>query len=82
MEVAKNYGSSNAMLIDDIDTFDPMILSKASKIGLTASASSPEILVSKMLQKIGEKFDLNIIESEYEKENTHFKIPQKLKEVI
>ena len=35
-----------------------------------------------MLQKIREKFDLNIIESEYEKENTHFKIPQKLKEAI
>ena len=82
VEVAKNYGSSNAMLIDDIDTFDPMVLINASKIGITASASSPEVLVSKMLQKIGEKFDLNIIESEYEKENTHFKIPQKLKEAI
>ena len=82
VEVAKNYGSSNAMLIDNIDTFDPMVLINASKIGITASASSPEVLVSKMLQKIGEKFDLNIIESEYEKENTHFKIPQKLKEAI
>ena len=82
VEVAKNYGSSNAILIDDIDTFDPMVLINASKIGITASASSPEVLVSKMLQKIGEKFDLNIIESEYEKENTHFKIPQKLKEAI
>ena len=82
VEVAKNYGSSKAMLIDDIDSFDPMSLINASTIGITASASSPEILVSKMLQKIGEKFDLNIIESEYEKENTHFKIPQKLKEAI
>ena len=82
VEVAKNYGSANAMLIDDIETFDPMVLINASKIGITASASSPEILVSKMLQKIGEKFDLNIIESQYEKENTHFKIPQKLKEAI
>ena len=82
VEVAKNYGSSKAILIDEIDTFDPTILNKASKIGITASASSPEILVSKMLKKIGEKFDLNIIEAEYEKENTHFKIPQKLKEAI
>ena len=82
VEVAKNYGSSSAMLIDDIDTFDPMVLINASKIGITASASSPEVLVSKMLQKIGEKFELNIIESDYEKENTHFKIPQKLKEAI
>jgi hypothetical protein len=35
-----------------------------------------------MLAKIGHQFDLNIIESEYEKENIHFKIPQKLKEVV
>jgi len=81
VEVAKNYGSQNAILIDDIDSFDPTILSSSSKIGITASASSPEILVSKMLKKLGQQFDLNIIESEYEKEKTHFKIPQKLKEV-
>tara|TARA_Y100001970_G_scaffold126701_1_gene156666 strand:+ start:1676 stop:2623 length:948 start_codon:yes stop_codon:yes gene_type:complete len=82
VEVAKNYGSQKAILIDDIDNFDPKVLNNSSKIGITASASSPEILVSKMLAKIGDKFDLNIIESEYEKENTHFKIPQKLKEAI
>ncbi len=82
VEVAKNYGSQKAILIDDIDNFDPIILNSSSKIGITASASSPEILVSKMLEKIGQQFDLNIIESEYEKENIHFKIPQKLKEVV
>ena len=82
VEVAKNYGSQKAILIDDIDNFDPTILNSSSKIGITASASSPEILVSKMLAKIGQQFDLNIIESEYEKENIHFKIPQKLKEVV
>ena len=82
VEVAKNYGSQNAILIDNIDNFDPTILIGSSKIGITASASSPEILVSKMLAKIGQQFDLNIIESDYEKENIHFKIPQKLKEVV
>ena len=82
VEVAKNYGSQKAILIDDIDNFDPTILNSSSKIGITASASSPEILVNKMLAKIGQQFDLNIIESEYQKENIHFKIPQKLKEAI
>ena len=51
VEVAKNYGSSNAMLIDDIDTFDPMVLINASKIGITASASSPEVLISKCYKR-------------------------------
>ncbi len=82
VEVAKNYGSKNSILIDDIENFDPALLVNSTKIGITASASSPEILVTKMLDKISEQFDLNIIESDYEKENTHFKIPQKLKEAI
>ena len=82
VEVARNYGSQKAILIDDIANFDPNILNSSSKIGITASASSPEILISKMLKKIGHQFDLNIIESEYEKEDIHFKIPQKLKEVV
>ncbi|MBT3776790.1 MAG: 4-hydroxy-3-methylbut-2-enyl diphosphate reductase [Pelagibacteraceae bacterium] len=82
VEVAKNYGSQNAILVDDIDNFDPTILNNSAKIGVTASASSPEILVTKIINKISQFFDLNIIEAEYEKEDIHFKIPQKLKEAI
>ena len=82
VEVAKNYGSKKSFLIDDIDSFDPEIINNSSKIGITASASAPEVLVNKILNKIGKYFDLNIIESNYEKETTHFKIPQKLKQAL
>ena len=82
VEVAKNYGSKYSILVDDIENFDPSIIGTNSKIGITASASSPEILVKKLLKKIEESFELNIIESKYEQEDTHFKIPQKLKEAV
>ena len=82
VEVAKNYGSKHSILVDDIENFDPSIIGTKSKIGVTASASSPEILVKKLLKKIEESFELNIIESKYEQEDTHFKIPQKLKEAV
>ena len=82
VEVAKNYGSKKSFLIDDIDSFDPEIINNSSKIGITASASAPEVLVNQILKKIGKYFDLNIIESNYEKETTHFKIPQKLKQAV
>jgi len=82
VEVAKNYGSKQSILVDDIESFDPSIIHDRSKIGITASASSPETLVKKILEKIAQKFELNIIESNYEKENTHFKIPQKIKEAV
>ena len=82
VEVAKNYGSKHSILVDDIENLDLSIINNNSKIGITASASSPEILVKKILKKIEENFDLNIIESKYEQEDTHFKIPQKLKEAV
>jgi 4-hydroxy-3-methylbut-2-enyl diphosphate reductase len=82
VEVAKNYGSKHSILIDDVENFDPSIINNKSKIGITASASSPEILVKKILDKIEKKFELNIIESNYHKEDIHFKIPQKLKEAV
>ena len=82
VEVAKNYGSKHSILVDDIENLDLSIIDHNSKIGITASASSPEILVKKILKKIEENFELNIIESKYEQEDTHFKIPQKLKEAV
>ncbi len=82
VEVAKNYGSQHSILVDDVESFDPSIINGKSKIGITASASSPEILVKKILEKIEQYFELNIIESNFEKEDTLFKIPQKLKEAI
>ena len=82
VEVAKKYGSKNALLVDDIENFDPSQLQHSSKIGITASASSPEVLVKKMIQKIKINFDVTIIESEFEKERVYFKIPQELKEAI
>ena len=51
VEVAKNYGSKKSFLIDDIDSFDPEIINNSSKIGITASASAPEVLVNKILKK-------------------------------
>ena len=59
-----------------------IIINQSSKIGITASASSPEILVTKILKKIELYYDINIIESDFDKEDIHFKIPQKLKEAI
>ena len=82
VEVAKNYGSKYSILVDDIENLDLSIIDNNSKIGITASASSPEILVKKILKKIEGNFELNIIESKYEQEDTHFKIPQKLKEAV
>ena len=80
VEVAKNYGAKNCILIENVNEVETSVFNNAVSIGITASASATEILVKNLLNKLSKKFDLNIIESSFEKEDIHFKIPQKLKE--
>ena len=79
VEVAKNYGSKKAILVEDVDSINLSIFENIENIGITASASSPEILVKKLLDKLKNNFDLNINEAHYQKENIYFKVPDSLK---
>ncbi len=81
VEVAKKYGAKKSMLIDNINKIDINLFKDINSIGITASASSPEIMVKSMLDKFKKIFKIKVIESIYEKEDIHFKIPAKLKEV-
>ena len=69
-------------MIENIDTFNIKLFNNIKNIGITASASAPEKLVKNLIDKLSYNYDLNIIESNYEIENVHFKIPHKLKEAI
>ena len=79
VEVAKNYGSKKAILVEDVDSLNLNIFEDSKNIGITASASSPEILVKKLIDKLKDNFSIKINEAHYQKENVYFKVPQKLK---
>ena len=79
VEVAKNYGSKKAILVEDVDSINLNIFENIKNIGITASASSPEILVKKLIDKLKNNFDLSINEAHYQKENVYFKVPQNLR---
>ncbi len=79
VEVAKNYGSKKAILVEDVDSLNLNIFDNTQNIGITASASSPEILVKKLLDKLNNNFEIKINEAHYKKEDVYFKVPQKLK---
>ncbi len=79
VEVAKNYGSKKAILVEDVDSLNLKIFENSKNIGITASASSPEVLVKKLIDKLKLNFNLKINESHYQKEDIYFKVPQKLK---
>ena len=79
VEVARNYGSKKAILVEDIDALNLNIFDDIKNIGITASASSPEILVRKLLNNLKKHFDISVNEAHYQKEDVYFKVPQKLK---
>jgi len=78
VEVAKNYGSKKAILVEDVDSLNLNIFQESENIGITASASSPEVLVKKLLDNLKKNFELKVNEAHYQKENVFFKVPQKL----
>ena len=78
VEVAKNYGSKKAILVEDVDSLNLNIFQESENIGITASASSPEILVRKLLDNLKKNFEVQVNEGHYQKEDVFFKVPQKL----
>ena len=82
VEVAKKYGARKSILLENIEQFDEKIFKNINSIGLTASASAPEILVQNFIELLEKKFDVELIQDDFIKEDVNFKIPQKLKEAI
>ncbi len=78
-EVANQYGAKTSILLEKVEKFDLNLLKKVKNIGLTASASAPEVLVQNFVEFLKMKFDIVINEPKYDVENVSFKIPQQLK---
>tara|TARA_Y100000590_G_scaffold465498_1_gene637981 strand:+ start:260 stop:1216 length:957 start_codon:yes stop_codon:yes gene_type:complete len=79
VEVAKKFGARKSILLERLEKFDLKKLDNINNIGITASASAPEILVQKFIQIINKSYKTKVHQEDYEKENVFFKIPQSLK---
>ena len=79
VEVAKKYGAKKSILADRIEKFDLKYLKNIKNVGLTASASAPEILVQNFIRYLNENFNVILHETNYIKEDVMFKIPKKIK---
>tara|TARA_Y100000590_G_scaffold118259_1_gene135276 strand:+ start:245 stop:1207 length:963 start_codon:yes stop_codon:yes gene_type:complete len=78
VEVAKKYGAKKSILIESFDKINTSMFDKVKSIGITASASAPEILVQNFIKFVKKKYTVNLHESEFIKEEVNFKIPQYL----
>ena len=81
VEVAKLYGSKKSILLENIENFNHSMLDNITNIGITASASAPEILVQNFIKLLNKKYLVIVKEEKYTQENVMFKIPQHLKAV-
>ena len=79
VEVAKKSGCKNNFLISDINSINWEEMEEFSSIGLTASASAPEILINEFLKIINEKFKVKIKTNSIADENITFKLPKELR---
>ena len=82
VEVARQYGAKKSILLENIEKFDHSLLKNANNVGLTASASAPEILVQNFIQILKNNYAIIVNELNYNYEDVSFKIPQQLKNKI
>ena len=73
-ELAKQEGVES-VLVGNIESFDLSILLNKKKVGITAGASAPEILVKNLIKKIQSNYDVLIDEMSGIEENIIFKLP-------
>ncbi|NIA08306.1 MAG: 4-hydroxy-3-methylbut-2-enyl diphosphate reductase [Nitrospiraceae bacterium] len=74
-EVGEQNGL-DAYLIEDADGIDPSWFTTSSRIGITAGASAPEILVQGVLKKLVKYGVKKVEEMEGEHETMHFSLPR------
>jgi 4-hydroxy-3-methylbut-2-enyl diphosphate reductase len=76
-EVAKNLGIP-AYLIDNADELKPEWLQNKPRVGITAGASAPEVLVQAVIARLRELGAVSVVEAEGIQENVVFPLPKAL----
>jgi 4-hydroxy-3-methylbut-2-enyl diphosphate reductase len=78
VEVARDRGA-DAYLIDDEADLDPAWLEGHETVGLTAGASSPELLVDRVFARLAELGFTERAEVEIAREDVFFRLPAELR---
>ncbi len=78
VEVAKIHGCPAAQLVQRAAEIDWSALSGVARLGITAGASAPEVLVEEVLEAARARFDVTVEELRTATENIVFKLPRAL----
>ena len=78
VEVARSAGCPRAFLVERAADIDWPALGPVRRIGLTAGASAPEVLVREVLRALDARFDVTVEEVEGPDEAVRFNLPRAL----
>jgi 4-hydroxy-3-methylbut-2-enyl diphosphate reductase len=80
VEVAKRAGCPHAVLVQCANDIDWGLFGGISRLGVTAGASAPEVLVDEIIDAFKARFDTRIDTITTAQESVAFKLPRELKE--
>lgn len=78
VEVAANYGCAKSCLVQRAADMDWEWLGDAKRLGITAGASAPELLVDELIAACRLRYDLTVEEVRTTEESVVFKLPRLL----
>ena len=80
VEVARKLGCGTAMLVQRAADIDWTRIDGVRRLGVTAGASAPDVLVEEVIAACRERFDVIVEEITVTSENVQFKLPRALTE--
>ena len=78
VEVAANYGCARSRLVQRAGDMDWQWLGDAKRLGITAGASAPELLVDELIAACRERYEVTVEEVRTTEESVVFKLPRQL----
>ena len=78
VEVATAYGCAESRLVQRAADMDWQWLDKVNRLGITAGASAPELLVEELVAACRRRYDVTVEEIRTTEESVVFKLPRQL----
>jgi 4-hydroxy-3-methylbut-2-enyl diphosphate reductase len=78
VEVARRAGA-RAELVEDATDIAPALIATAQRVGISAGASAPEVLVQGVVSALSALGDVQVSERRVAREDIHFKLPPEVR---